>query len=77
MQCFLGLFWSYPYRQIPWTEEPGYSPWGYKESDTTDSATEHARILINSGKNCLSFIAFLKTDYPACFEDLSPAIEKY
>ena len=53
-------------------EEPGY-----RESDTTDSATEHAHILINSGENCLSFIAFLKTDYPACFEDLSPAIEKY
>lgn len=47
------------------------------ESQTTDSATEHAYILINSGKNCLSFIAFLKTDYPACFEDLSPAIENY
>ena len=21
--------------EIPWTEEPGYSPWGRKESDTT------------------------------------------
>ena len=28
---------------IPWTEEPGrlYSPWGHKESDTT----EHTRIV--------------------------------
>ena len=22
--------------EIPWTEEPGYSPWGRKESDTTE-----------------------------------------
>ena len=22
--------------RIPWTEEPGYSPWGRKESDTTE-----------------------------------------
>ena len=21
--------------KITWTEEPGYSPWGHKESDTT------------------------------------------
>ena len=21
--------------RISWTEEPGYSPWGHKESDTT------------------------------------------
>ena len=29
--------------RIPWTEEPGgYSPWGRKESDTT----EHTRIRI-------------------------------
>ena len=29
---------------IPWTEKPGgYSPWGHKESDTT----EHARTVIN------------------------------
>ena len=31
-------------QRIPWTEEPGglYSPWGRKESDTTE-ATSHAR----------------------------------
>ena len=31
--------------RIPWTEKPGglHSPWGHKESDTTDSQlTEHA-----------------------------------
>ena len=22
--------------KIPWTEEPGYSPWGHKESETTE-----------------------------------------
>ena len=25
--------------RIPWTEEPGYSPWGCKESDTTEQLT--------------------------------------
>ena len=25
--------------RIPWTEEPGYSPWGRKESDTTEQLT--------------------------------------
>ena len=25
--------------KIPWTEEPGYSPWGRKESDTTERLT--------------------------------------
>ena len=25
--------------RIPWTEEPGYSPWGHKESDTTERLT--------------------------------------
>ena len=28
---------SIPAWEIPWTEEPvGYSPWGHKESDTTE-----------------------------------------
>ena len=27
---------------IPWTEEPGgYSPWGHKESDTTEQQSMH------------------------------------
>ena len=25
--------------RIPWTEKPGWSPWGYKESDTTELLT--------------------------------------
>ena len=25
--------------RIPWTGEPGCSPWGYKESDTTELLT--------------------------------------
>ena len=29
--------------RIPWTEEPGglYSPWGRKESDTTERLMQH------------------------------------
>ena len=27
--------------KIPWTEEPGYSPWGHKESDTTERLHFH------------------------------------
>ena len=23
--------------RIPWTKEPGYSPWGHKESDTPEA----------------------------------------
>ena len=26
--------------RIPWTEEPGYSPWGRKESDTTERLSQ-------------------------------------
>ena len=49
--------------RIPWTEEPGnYSPWGCKESDTTE-VTQHAHTInkqeraslaedIQQGKNC-------------------------
>ena len=25
--------------RVPWTEEPGYSPWGHKELDTTELLT--------------------------------------
>ena len=25
--------------EIPWTEEPGYSPWGHKKSDVTEQLT--------------------------------------
>ena len=25
--------------RIPWTEEPDFSPWGHKESDTTKGLT--------------------------------------
>ena len=33
---------SIPAWKIPWTEEPGgYSPWGCKESDTTEHARMH------------------------------------
>ena len=36
--------------RIPWTEEPGrlYSPWGYKESNTTERLT-HAHVILIMG----------------------------
>ena len=36
--------------RIPWTEEPGrlYSPWGYKESNTTERLT-HAYVILIMG----------------------------
>ena len=27
--------------EIPWTEEPGYSPWGHKRSDTAEQLSHH------------------------------------
>ena len=27
--------------RIPWTEEPGYNPWGHKELNTTEWLTQH------------------------------------
>ena len=33
--------------EIPWTEEPGgYSPWGHKESDTTEQLSTHALLYL-------------------------------
>ena len=29
--------------RIPWIEEPGYSPWGLIESDTTEHAHAYTR----------------------------------
>ena len=40
--------------RIPWTEEPGYRPWGGKEEDTTE-ATEH-----NFFKFPITFFEMLK-----------------
>ena len=38
--------------RIPWTEEPGglYSPWGRKESDTTEQLSLHAMELTGLGR---------------------------
>ena len=34
-------------QRIPWTEEPGgYSPWGPKESDTTERLSTHVSSII-------------------------------
>ena len=43
---------SIPAWKIPWTEEPGglYSPWGGKESDTT----EHLRTYIQTQPQTVS-----------------------
>ena len=30
-----------PSRRMPCTEEPGYNPWGVKESDTTERLRTH------------------------------------
>ena len=36
--------------RIPWTEEPGgYSPWGHKESDTTDLVWYSIAHMVPSG----------------------------
>ena len=35
--------------RIPWTEEPGYSPWDHKESDMTErpSRAQHSTCMVN------------------------------
>ena len=33
--------------RIPWTEEPGYSPWGHRESDTTEH--RRANVCVSGG----------------------------
>ena len=36
--------------KIPWMEEPGgYSPWGYKESDTTERLRFHFHFPLTEG----------------------------
>ena len=42
----IGIHSSILVWRIPWTEKAGYSPWGCKESDTTE-ATEHTIWLVN------------------------------
>ena len=42
--------------EIPWTEKPGrlqYSPWGHKESDTTERLSAHSHIHM-----CVSMVHF-------------------
>ena len=44
---FSTLAWK-----IPWTEEPGsYSPWGRKESDTTEQLTHTREVSMRREKN--------------------------
>ena len=37
--------------EIPWRQDPGYSPWGHKESDMT----EHTRWITRRTKDQVSF----------------------
>ena len=39
--------------KIPWTEEPLYSPWGCKESDTTKHARTQGQGRVGRGKGVL------------------------
>ena len=46
-----GYLLQYSCLRIPWTEEPGRSPWGWKESDTTEhthmqSSQQHSEVII-------------------------------
>ena len=44
--------------RIPWTEEPGgYSPWGRKESNTTENIERRKKILWNVWVLSLSFFS--------------------
>ena len=47
--------------KIPWTEEPGglHSPWGHKESDTT----EHARRLDTYTSACVCYSTLKKRQF--------------
>ena len=37
--------------KVPWTEEPsGYSPWGFKELDTTEQLTLKGRDFVPGGQ---------------------------
>ena len=38
--------------RIPWTEEPGYNPWGCKESDTTERLTGTQKAGAGRGAPC-------------------------
>ena len=43
---------------IPWTEETGDpSPWGHKESDTTERLSMHALLFKKQSKTKFNFIA--------------------
>ena len=37
--------------ETPRTEETGYSPWGHKESDTTEHAHVHTSLLFSAHNN--------------------------
>ena len=50
-----------PWR-IPWTEEPGYSPWGHKESDMTEQPTFHFHSFIESAE-VMKWISYILSTF--------------
>ena len=48
--------------KIPWTEEPGglYSPWGHKESDTTEYVRWLSRIYLEENQFFKKLVFFLR-----------------
>ena len=58
--------------KIPWTEEPGglYSPWGHKESDTTEHVRWLSQIYLEENQffKKLFFFFFFKDYYHVCLD---------
>ena len=58
--------------KIPWTEEPGglYSPWGHKESDTTEHVRWLSQIYLEENQffKKLVFFFFFKDYYHVCLD---------
>ena len=48
--------------RIPWTEEPGYSPWGHKESDMTEQPTFHFHSFIESAE-VMKWISYILSTF--------------
>ena len=49
--------------EIPWTEEAGrYSPWGHKDSDTTESLNTHTHTRLTYVSSSCRIVCLLFTD---------------
>ena len=53
---------------IPWTEEPGCSPWGCKESDMTEQLTLSLSFFLNGFLmfNCIHLCDLLINEHQHC-----------